>query len=228
MPHFAPPATPLLPAEPTAAFAGRLLIFCAPSGAGKTTIVRHLVGHDARLAFSISACTRDKRGRTEAHGQDYYFISVEEFRRRIEADEFVEWEEVYEGAYYGTLKSEVERIWASGRHVVLDVDVKGGRSVKKYYGDRALGVFVKPPSLEVLAQRLTARNTDSASSISSRLYKASFELSFADQFDAVVVNEHLPEAIAQAEALVDAFLGGPRPAPVAPVEVRGTSAAAAE
>lgn len=204
-----PPLPSLVPTPPSSAppgFVGKIILFCAPSGAGKTTIVRHLVAHDSRLAFSISACTRDKRGRTEQHGKDYYFISVTEFRERIEADEFVEWEEVYEGAYYGTLKAEIERIWASGRYAVLDVDVKGGLSVKKFYGERALCVFVKPPSLEVLAERLTARNTDSASSISSRLYKAQFELTFADKFDAVVVNEHLPEAIAQAERLVGDFL----------------------
>ncbi len=194
-------------ATPAAGFVGKLIVFCAPSGAGKTTIVRHLVGErPEQLAFSISACTRDKRGRTEQHGKDYYFISVDEFRSRIERDEFVEWEEVYEGAYYGTLKTELERIWATGRHAVLDLDVKGGLSVKRYFGARALGVFVKPPSLEVLAERLTARNTDSASSISSRLYKAGFEMTFADKFDAVVVNDHLPDAIAQAEQVVVAFL----------------------
>ena len=201
-----PPANPTAPVAEPPEFVGKLLVFCAPSGAGKTTIVRHLVSHDPRLAFSISACTRDKRGRTEEHGQDYYFISVEEFRARIEREEFVEWEEVYEGAYYGTLKTELERIWATGRHAVLDLDVKGGLSVKRYFGARALGVFVKPPSLEVLAQRLTARNTDSASSISSRLYKAGFELTFADKFDAIVVNDHLPDAIAQAERFVNEFL----------------------
>lgn len=200
------PATPF-PLTSPPDFAGKLIVFCAPSGAGKTTIVRHLVANNPRLAFSISACTRDKRGRTEEHGKDYYFITSAEFRERIERDEFVEWEEVYEGAYYGTLKAEIERIWATRRHAILDLDVKGGLSVKRFFGDRALGVFVKPPSLEVLAERLTARNTDSASSISSRLYKAGFEMTFADKFDAIVVNEHLDEAIAQAEKLVNDFLG---------------------
>ena len=206
-PGNALPDAAATPAIPAAGFVGKLIVFCAPSGAGKTTIVRHLVGkRPEQLAFSISACTRDKRGRTEQHGKDYYFISADEFRSRIERDEFVEWEEVYEGAYYGTLKTELERIWATGRHAVLDLDVKGGLSVKRYFGARAFGVFVKPPSLEVLAERLTARNTDSASSISSRLYKAGFEMTFADKFDAVVVNDHLPDAIAQAERVVAAFL----------------------
>lgn len=210
MPPASTPTTPLPIAAPPD-FEGKLIVFCAPSGAGKTTIVRHLVANDSRLAFSISACTRDKRGRTEEHGKDYYFITPAEFRERIERDEFVEWEEVYEGAYYGTLKAEIERIWATRRHAILDLDVKGGLSVKRFFGARALGIFVKPPSLEVLAQRLTARNTDSASSISSRLYKAGFEMTFAGKFDAVVVNEYLEEAIAQAEKLVDDFLG-PKPA----------------
>lgn len=185
---------------------GKIIAFSAPSGAGKTTIVHRLMAAIPELSFSISACTRDKRGRTEANGKDYYFISVQEFQEKIRRDEFVEWEEVYEGAFYGTLKSEIERIWESGKHAILDVDVKGGLSIKEFYKDRALAVFVKPPSLEVLEQRLRNRATDSASSISSRLYKANFELTFEDRFDACIVNDDLDQATAQAEQLVRKFI----------------------
>ncbi|MGV3540950.1 MAG: guanylate kinase [Rufibacter sp.] len=187
---------------------GKIIIFSAPSGAGKTTIVRHLVSVLPELSFSISACTRDRRGRSEVNGKDYYFITPEEFHDKISHDEFVEWEEVYEGAFYGTLKSEIERIWSEGKHAILDVDVKGGLSVKNFYKDRALAVFVKPPSIEELSKRLVARNTDSASSISSRIFKAKFELTFEDQFDQVIVNENLEEAFAKAEKMVRNFLYG--------------------
>src|SRR5688572_13676826 len=185
---------------------GKIILFTAPSGAGKTTIVKHLLNVNPALSFSISACTRDKRGRNETHGKDYYFITPEEFRQKIEADEFVEWEEVYEGAFYGTLKSEIERIWSLGKHAILDVDVKGGLAIKNFYKDRALGIFVKPPSVEELAKRLEARATDSASSISSRVFKAKFELSFEDKFDIVIVNDDLEKAFAEAEKLVTDFL----------------------
>ena len=185
---------------------GKIIIFSAPSGAGKTTIVKHLLSVNPELSFSISACTRDKRGRTEVNGKDYYFITPEDFKNRIANDEFVEWEEVYEGAFYGTLKSEIERIWASGKHAILDVDVKGGLSIKHFYKERALAVFVKPPSIEELANRLQARNTDSASSISSRVFKAEFEMKFEDQFDEVIVNDNLETACAKAEKLVNYFL----------------------
>ncbi|MDX5443636.1 MAG: guanylate kinase, partial [Hymenobacteraceae bacterium] len=151
---------------------GKIIIFSAPSGAGKTTIVKHLLEVNPKLNFSISACTRDRRGRTEVNGKDYYFITPDEFRKKIENNEFVEWEEVYEGAFYGTLKSEIERVWNEGKHVILDVDVKGGLSIKNFYKDRALAVFVKPPSIDELEKRLQARATDSASSISSRVFKA--------------------------------------------------------
>ncbi len=186
---------------------GKIIIFSAPSGAGKTTIVKHLLRVNPLLGFSISACTRDKRGRNETHGQDYYFITPEEFRQKIENDEFVEWEEVYEGAFYGTLKSEIERIWSTGRHAILDVDVKGGLHIKEFYRNRALAIFVKPPSIEALAQRLEARATDSASSISSRVFKAKFELSFENKFDQVIVNDNLEDAFRRAETMVNQFLG---------------------
>jgi guanylate kinase len=189
---------------------GKIILFTAPSGAGKTTIVKHLLNTNPQLEFSISACTRDKRGRSEVNGKDYYFITPEEFRQKIEQDAFVEWEEVYEGAFYGTLKSEIDRIWSHGKTAILDVDVKGGLKIKEFYKERALAIFVKPPSLEILGQRLQARQTDSASSISSRIFKAKFEMSFEDKFDAIIVNENLADAFSQAEQLVAEFIGSPK------------------
>ena len=185
---------------------GKIIIFSAPSGAGKTTIVKHLLNVNPQLSFSISACTRDKRGRNETHGKDYYFITPEEFRQKIEEDAFVEWEEVYEGAFYGTLKSEIERIWSLGKHAILDVDVKGGLAIKNFYKDRALAIFVKPPSVEELAKRLVSRATDSAASISGRVFKAKFEMSFEPNFDTVIVNDDLEKAFREAEHIVDNFL----------------------
>ena len=185
---------------------GKIIVFSAPSGAGKTTIVHRLMGLLPELSFSISACTRDRRGRAEVNGKDNYFMSVSEVQEKIRHDEFVEWEEVYEGAFYGTLKSEIERIWANGQHAILDVDVKGGLSIKEFYKEQALAIFVRPPSIEALAQRLEARATDSTSSISSRVYKATFELAFEDKFDVTVVNDNLEEAVAHAEHLVRNFI----------------------
>ncbi len=185
----------------------KVLVFSAPSGSGKTTIVRHLLQKFPQLGFSISACTRDKRGRIEENGKDYYFLSPEEFRRKIENQEFVEWEEVYEGAFYGTLKSEVERIWASGRSVIFDVDVKGGISLKKFYGSQALTVFVKVPSVQALRSRLKGRGTESEDSLSRRLFKVNFELGFQDQFDVVLVNDALETTLSDAEKIVRDFLG---------------------
>ena len=185
--------------------AGKALIFSAPSGSGKTTIVKHLLAHNPDLGFSISASTRDKRGRTESHGKDYYFLSPEEFKQKIDADAFIEWEEVYEGNFYGTLKSEIERIWSEGKNVIFDVDVKGGLNLKKYFGDRALGVFVKVPSVEVLKERLHDRGTESEESLSRRLFKAKFEMSFASEFDVVLVNADLQRSLKEAQALYDDF-----------------------
>lgn len=186
---------------------GKAIIFSAPSGAGKTTIVQHLLDKHPELGFSISACTRDKRGRTEVDGVDYYFLTPEEFKKRIDKDEFVEWEEVYEGNFYGTLKEEVQRIWDSGKAVIFDVDVKGGLKLKKYFGDDALAVFVKVPSLEVLKERLKNRNSESSSSLSQRLYKAKFEMTFEEEFDVTLVNEDLVTSLKKAEDMVAGFIG---------------------
>ncbi|MHA8062299.1 guanylate kinase [Aquirufa beregesia] len=184
---------------------GKLIIFSAPSGSGKTTIVKELIKNNSNLGFSISACTRDKRGRSEENGKDYYFLTPDEFRQKINEEAFVEWEEVYPGAYYGTLKSEIERIWASGKHVIFDVDVKGGLALKKYYGDRALAIFVKVPTLEVLEERLRSRGTESEEALSKRVFKMKFEWSFQSQFDVILVNDKLEEAIEKAQFLFDDF-----------------------
>ena len=185
---------------------GKAFIFTAPSGSGKTTIVKHLLANNSQLGFSISASTRDKRGRTESHGKDYYFLSQEEFRQKIEDKAFIEWEEVYTGNYYGTLKEEVQRIWDEGRHVVFDVEVKGAQKLKEYFGEQALAVFVKVPSMEELAKRLKGRGTESAESLSQRLYRAEFEMAFENKFDVTLVNEHVEESFAKAESLVNEFL----------------------
>jgi len=185
--------------------AGKALIFSAPSGSGKTTIVQHLLQNNPDLGFSISASTRDKRGRTEQHGKDYYFLSPEEFKKRIDNHEFIEWEEVYEGNFYGTLKSEIERMWSEKKNVIFDVDVKGGISLKEYFGDKALAIFVKVPSLEILKARLSDRGTESEESLSRRLFKAKFEMGFENRFDEVLVNETLEKSFAEAQNLYDQF-----------------------
>jgi guanylate kinase len=184
---------------------GKLIIFSAPSGSGKTTIVKELLANNPNLGFSISACTRDKRGRSEANGQDYYFMTPDEFRAKIDENAFVEWEEVYPGAYYGTLKSEIERIWASGKHVIFDVDVKGGLALKKYYKERALAIFVKVPTLEMLEDRLRARGTETEESLSKRIFKMKFEWAFQDKFDVILVNDKLEDAVKEAQNLFDNF-----------------------
>src|SRR3990170_568219 len=175
--------------------AGKAIIFSAPSGSGKTTIVKHLLKRNSDLGFSISASTRDKRGRTEQNGKDYYFLTPADFKKKIDNNEFVEWEEVYEGNFYGTLKSEIDRIWKSGKNVIFDVDVKGGLNLKRYFGDKALAIFVKVPSIEVLKDRLHDRGTETEESLSRRLFKAEFEMGFSDKFDVVLENENLDKSL---------------------------------
>lgn len=185
--------------------AGKAIIFSAPSGSGKTTIVKYLLENNPDLGFSISASTRDKRGRTEQNGKDYYFLTPADFKKKIDNDEFVEWEEVYEGNFYGTLKSEIERVWRDGKNVIFDVDVKGGLNLKKYFGDKALAIFVKVPSLEVLKARLNDRGTETPESLSRRIFKAEFETSFSDKFDVVLVNEDLRKSLKEAQRLYEDF-----------------------
>lgn len=184
---------------------GKLIIFSAPSGAGKTTIVHHLLKVFPELEFSVSACSRAKR-KEETHGVDYYFISVEEFKKKIENNEFVEWEEVYADNFYGTLKVEIERIWNKGKHVIFDMDVVGGINLKKKFGDAALSIFVMPPSIEHLEKRLKLRETETPESIARRLGKAVNELKTSNQFDKVILNDNLETAFAEAEKIVAAFL----------------------
>lgn len=185
---------------------GKLIIFSAPSGSGKTTIVRHLVAAmPDKLAFSISATSRAQRG-AEVNGKDYHYLTNEEFKNKIKAGEFLEYEEVYSGTYYGTLKSEVERIWATGKHVIFDIDVQGGLNLKHQFKDRALAVFVMPPSIKILEERLQLRQTDSPESIALRVEKAEKELQTAKLFDCFILNENLEKACAEAEKLVGEFL----------------------
>lgn len=183
----------------------KVLIFSAPSGSGKSTVVHHILGLHPEIEFSVSATSRPPRGE-EKDGVDYWYLSAEEFRRRIAADEFVEYEQVYEGRFYGTLKSEVERIWAKGHVIIFDVDVKGGVNLKKYFGDKALSVFIQAPSVEVLRQRLIDRRTDSAEAIEERVAKAAEEMTYAPKFDYVLVNDDLATALSEAEKVVDEFL----------------------
>lgn len=184
----------------------KAVIFSAPSGSGKSTIVSHILKLHPELKFSVSAASRAPRG-DEKNGVAYWFISADEFRKRIADNEFVEYEEVYPGSFYGTLKSEVERIWDNGDAIIFDVDVKGGVNLKKYFGDRALSVFIQAPSVEVLRQRLVGRATDSPEAIERRVAKAAEEMTYADKFDHIIVNDDLQKAYADAERLVDDFLG---------------------
>ncbi len=186
---------------------GKAIIFSAPSGSGKTTIVHHLLEVFPFLAFSVSATTRPRRKEREVEGKDYYFLSPEEFRKKIEQNEFIEWEEVYEGIYYGTLKSEIERLWRDEKVVIFDVDVVGGINLKKYFGPQALSVFVKVPSLDILYERLKHRNTESEEVIKKRLEKAEYEMSFAGEFDKILVSRRLEDTLVNAEKLVLEFTG---------------------
>lgn len=184
---------------------GKLIIFSAPSGAGKSTIVQHLLTRNLGLEFSVSATSRPPRG-VEKHGEHYYFLTADEFRKSIENNDFIEFEEVYNDLYYGTLRSEVERITSKGNNIVFDVDVVGGLNIKKQYGDRALAIFIAPPSISELKKRLLGRGTDSPEMIAQRIEKASFELTFAEKFDVVIVNDDLTKAQIESEAVIRKFL----------------------
>ena len=184
---------------------GKLIIFSAPSGAGKSTLVQYLLGCGFDMQFSVSATSRAPRG-TEIHGEAYYFLSTEAFETKIHNNEFLEYEEVYKGCFYGTLRSEVERITSTGANVVFDVDVVGGLNIKQQYGERALALFIAPPSIETLRERLVGRNTDSMEMIEKRLAKAEYEMSFAPKFDHIVVNDNLETAKAESEAIIRNFL----------------------
>jgi guanylate kinase len=185
----------------------KLIIFSAPSGSGKSTIVNYLLEQGVPVAFSISACSRAPRGE-EKHGEHYYFLSPEEFRAKVAADEFLEWEEVYEGRYYGTLRSEVERIWAKGKQVIFDIVVVGGVNLKKQYGDQALSVFIKAPSIEVLKERLIARNTEDEANLKMRLDKTEEEMAYAKEFDLVIINDDMKTAQEEAYQKVTDFING--------------------
>ncbi|MDE7465401.1 MAG: guanylate kinase [Muribaculaceae bacterium] len=183
---------------------GKIIVVSAPSGTGKSTVIGHLMQRpELRLEFSISATSRKPRG-AEQDGREYYFLTPEEFRRRVDTGEFVEWEEVYAGTCYGTLVSEVERVTGSGHNLIMDVDVKGAMNIKKHFGDQALTIFILPPSMEELENRLRSRNTDTEESIAKRLEKADFEMSFADRFDIRIINDSLDDAVeASAKAIKD-------------------------
>ncbi|NRD19021.1 guanylate kinase [Winogradskyella eckloniae] len=185
---------------------GKLIVFSAPSGSGKTTIVRHLLQQkELNLEFSISATSRDKRG-NETDGKDYYYLSLSEFKNRIKNDEFLEWEEVYRDNFYGTLKSEIERIWAKGKHVIFDIDVSGGLRIKRKFPEQTIAIFVKPPDLNELVRRLKERGEESEDKISMRVAKAPAELATAPLFDDIVINSNLDEALENAYKLVSEFI----------------------
>ena len=184
---------------------GKLIICSAPSGAGKTTIVHAIMERIGQLEFSVSACSRPRR-KNEVDGRDYYFLGIEGFKEKIREEAFLEWEEVYKDQYYGTLRSEVERIWSGGKHVIFDVDVYGGLSIKKLYPEQALALFIMPPSVEILEERLRNRSTDTEENIQKRLEKARLEISKAGEFDKIIINDELDVAIAEALAAVKEFL----------------------
>jgi guanylate kinase len=183
----------------------KIIIITAPSGAGKTTITHHLLHTFPQLGFSISAATRQPRG-NEVNGKDYYFISEENFRKKIQEEEFVEWEMVYEGKYYGTLKAELERIWKENKIPLLDIDVKGAIHVEKQFPNTSLSLFIQPPSIDELKKRLAARGTESETTLNARVNKAEYELSFKDEFDKVIINRELEQACKEAEEIVRSFI----------------------
>ncbi len=184
---------------------GKLIVVAAPSGAGKTTVVKHLLSHIPDLSFSVSATTRPIRP-GETNGKDYHFISLDDFKKKIISDEFVEWEMVYHDKYYGTLKSEVERIWNTGHHVIFDVDVVGGLHIKQRYPQNTLAIFIMPPSIDELAQRLQSRNTEDMHSLQERIQKAEQEISVANKFDTILLNDNLERTLAEAIRLVNTFI----------------------
>ena len=186
-------------------FTGKAIIFSAPSGAGKTTIVKSLIANKLPLSFSISACSRQKR-ENEINGKDYHFLSIKNFKQKINEQAFIEWEEVYENNYYGTLKSEIERIWEDKKHVVFDVDVVGGLNLKKHFGNNALAIFIQPPSMDVLFKRLRNRATESEASLNKRIDKANHEMTYSSSFDLIIINDQLKETIIVAEKKVKDFL----------------------
>lgn len=191
--------------EPKPLESGKLIVITAPSGAGKTTIVRHLLKEIDELDFSISATSRSPR-HYEKDGQDYYFLQPDDFRQKVENGEFLEWEEVYDDQFYGTLKSELTRLWAAGKHIVFDIDVKGAVNIKEIYPDRTLTIFIKPPSEEILFERLKNRRTESAASLKKRITRATEELTYESKFDTTVINDDLALALAEAEEKVRNFL----------------------
>lgn len=194
-------------AADTAVMKGKIIILSAPSGTGKSTIISRLIKDEGlRLGFSISATSRAPRG-AEQDGKDYFFLSEEEFQRRIDAGEFVEWEEVYAGTRYGTLESEVKRVTGSGRNLIMDVDVKGAINIKKRFGEEALSIFVMPPDLDTLRLRLHSRATDSEETITRRLAKAEYEMGFSDRFDTIVVNDDLERAVSDVDGHIRRFCG---------------------
>lgn len=183
----------------------KVIIFSAPSGAGKSTIVTHLMKKYPVLGFSVSATSRAPRG-TEVNGKEYYFFTTDEFKKKIDNKEFVEYEEVYKGSYYGTLKSEIDRLWKNGKIIVFDIDVVGGVNLKNLFGESALSVFIKPPSLDVLRERLTERGTEDPESVEKRVKKAQYELTFEDKFDEVLINDNLDKCLKEAERITVKFI----------------------
>ncbi len=186
-------------------FKGKLLIFSAPSGSGKTTIVKRVIEEVNNLEFSVSACSRSPR-KGEVDGKDYYFLSADDFRQKIDYDEFVEWEEVYKDVFYGTLKSELDRIWSNGNNAIFDVDVIGGINIKKQFAEQALSIFIKPPSIETLRKRLENRGTENKEQIDKRVSKAEYELSFAKDFDVIILNDDLDTAVKETVNKIREFI----------------------